>query len=93
MREANRDKNQVYNDYDMIERQSMNQEFVFTVPINLDNNHWFVVIHRWFQSKLFFFFADSGKSSGKTLEFSRKLKQIPRDVLYFLMDTPLWPVG
>ena len=92
LREANRDKMNVYNDYDMIEQQSMNPEITFTFPINLDNWHWVNVIRRWFHDKLFFFFTDSGVFSGKTIEKSNT-KQIPRKILYFLMDTPLWPVG
>jgi hypothetical protein len=93
LREENRDKMNVYNDYDMIEQQSMNPEVIFTMPINLENYHWIVVIRRWFQAKLFFFLVDSGVFSGKTIESSKTLKQIPRNILYFLMDTPLWPLG
>ncbi len=55
LREDNRDKSNIYNEYDMIEWQAMNQEIVFSIPINLDNRHWIHVTHRWFQSKLFSF--------------------------------------
>ena len=93
LREENRDKNNIHNDYDMIEQQAMNKELIFSIPINLDNRHYIHVTRRWFQAKLFFFFTDSNDLSANRIESSNTLKQIPRNVLYFLMDTPLWPVG
>jgi hypothetical protein len=72
----NRGKDFEYNEYDYIERNSMNENITFIIPLFEDLEHWTAIIRKWIKSNLHFFYVDSHDKSVEKIENSKVIKNI-----------------
>jgi hypothetical protein len=84
---------QEYKEHDFVERNSMNEEITFIIPVFEDAEHWTGIVRRWIQHNLHFFYLDSWDKTVINIEDSTVIKEIPPRILLLLMDSPLWPRG
>ncbi len=64
-----------YNEHDFVERNSMNEEITFVIPVIEDAEHWTGIVQRWIQHNLHFFYLDSFDKT--VIEDSTVIKEIP----------------
>jgi hypothetical protein len=66
---------QEYNEHDFVERNSMNEEMTFIIPVFEDAEHWTGIVRRWIQHNLHFFYLDSSDKTVKKIEDSTVIKK------------------
>ena len=78
-------------EFHLLQHLADEPEFIFLIPFHYVN-HWVLVMRKWINGELFFFYADSNQSSCKSLEESMS-KGIPEKVLLLVLDSPLLPLN
>jgi len=78
-------------EFHLLQHLADEPEFIFLIPFHYVN-HWVLIMRKWINGELFFFYADSNQSSCKSLEESMS-KGIPEKVLLLVLDSPLLPLN
>ncbi len=80
-----------FSEYDLMKSEANNKHVKFIFPL-FEPYDWVTVVRRWLNNNIHFFFADSGDDTEDKYE-DGKSKEIPLNVMWLFMDTPLWPIG
>lgn len=77
-----------YTDCDIIEEFADDKEFQFVIPC-FHGEHFFIIVRRWMNGEIFFFFNDSDYKTERSVN-AKSTTSVPVEIYAFLMNSPLW---